>query len=90
MDDSEGVSGFALFLFAAGPATGIFVWARIQAKYRNRAARYMPERVVAHKLVSITNEDTFVKKTVSQSSSLSGRNEASHHERAKFTKTVKG
>lgn len=85
--DSSGAIAFALF--AAGPAAGIATWSWIQAKYRNRSARYMPERTVAHKVTKLTPEDAFSKRIVSTESSISGRNESNHTLRLPFSKAVK-
>jgi hypothetical protein len=86
---SEGSSGLAFALFAAGPATGLFISGWIRAKYRNKGARYMPERVVKHTITKMTEDDKFLKKIVSRSSSISGRNDQSPAQRAQFTRTTK-
>lgn len=88
-DSSEGSSGIALALFAAGPATGIFIAAWIRSKYRNRRARYMPERVVKHTITAMVQDDTFLRKVVSRSRSISGRNDQAPAQRAQFTRTTK-
>ena len=85
-DDSGGI---AFILFAAGPAAGLGAWMWIQARYRNRGARYMPERVVKYEAKNIKAEDAFLKKIVSRSSSIEGRNDGSPHVRAAFTKVTK-
>ncbi len=89
MDDSEGTGALVLALFAAGPGAGLVLWGWIQAKYRNRAARYMPERTVAHEVHNLEAEDTFLKDIVSENSSVDGRNERSHTVRLKVSKAVK-
>lgn len=89
MDDSEGTGALVFALFAAGPGAGIVLWGWIQAKYRNKAARYMPERVVHHQVHNLKAEDAFVKDIVSTNSSIDGRNESSHTVRAKTTKAIK-
>jgi hypothetical protein len=82
MNDSDGSGGLAFALFIAGPATGFAIWAWIHARYRNKGARYRPDQVVAHTVARLDQNDAFVKRTVSKSSSLSGRNEGSHDQRA--------
>jgi hypothetical protein len=90
MSSSSGNNGgLAFALFAAGPAAGIGTWVWIQAKYRNRSARYMPEKVVKYEAKNIKADDAFVKKIVSRSSSIEGRNDTSPQERAKYTKVTK-
>jgi hypothetical protein len=89
MDDSEGSGALALALFAAGPGAGIVLWGWIQAKYRNKAARYMPERVVHHQVHNLAADDKFVKDIVSTNSSIDGRNESNHTLRAPQTKAIK-
>ena len=86
---SDNGGGLALFLFAAGPAAGLGTWLWIQARYRNRGARYMPERVVKYEAKNIKADDAFVKKITSRSSDVEGRNDGSPHVRAKFTKVTK-
>lgn len=86
---SDDNGGIAFFLFAAGPAAGLGTWMWIQAKYRNRGARYMPERVVKYEAKNIKADDAFVKKITSRSSSIDGRNDGSPHVRAKLTKVTK-
>ena len=88
-DSSSNSGGIAFALFAAGPATGIFISGWIRAKYRNRGARYMPERVVKHTITKLTQDDKFLKKIVSRSTSISGRNDQSPEQRARYTKTTK-
>ncbi len=90
MNDSGDSGGIAFFLFAVGPATGIGIWMWIQAKYRNKNARYKPESTVAHTITDVVQEDKFSRKIVSRSRSIKGRNEKDHHERARVSRVVKG
>ena len=90
MNDSEGSGGIAWFIFALGPGTGIAIWMWIQAKYRNRNARYKPETTVAHTITNVVQEDKFTRKIVSRSRSITGRNERDHHERARVSRVVEG
>jgi hypothetical protein len=71
----DGVGAIVFFLFAAGPAAGLGIWGWINARYRNRAARYMPEKVVHHKVNRLDSDDAFAKKIVSTSGSIDGRND---------------
>jgi hypothetical protein len=89
MSSSSDSGGIAVLLFAAGPAAGIGTWMWIHAKYRNRGARYMPERVVKFEAKNIKADDAFVKKIVSRSSSVEGRNDGSPHVRASYAKVTK-
>jgi hypothetical protein len=89
MSSSSDNGGIAFALFAAGPAAGVGTWVWIQAKYRNRSARYMPERVVKYEAKNLKADDAFVKHIVSRSSSIEGRNDGSPHVRAAYTKTTK-
>lgn len=90
MNDSEGSGSIAWFLFALGPGSGIAIWAWIQAKYRNKNARYKPESTVDHTITNVVHEDTFTRKIVSRSRSITGRNESNHHQRARVSRVVKG
>lgn len=81
-DSDSGIGAAIIALFAAGPATGIFVYGSIQAKYRNRSARYMPERVVKYEAKNMEIQDAFTGSITSHSSSISGRNERDHATRA--------
>lgn len=90
MNDSGDSGGIAFFLFAVGPAIGIGIWMWIQAKYRNRSARYKPETTVAHTITKVVKQDKFTRKIVSESTSITGRNERDHHERARVSGVVKG
>ena len=56
---SNGVGFVEVALFVAGPASGIFVYQSIQAKYRNRKARYMPERDVSRAVTDMVITDEF-------------------------------
>jgi hypothetical protein len=86
---SSNSGGLALALFAAGPAAGIGTWVWIQAKYRNKNARYMPEKVVKYEANDLKADDAFAKKIVSRSSDIERRNDTSPQVRAKFTKVTK-
>jgi hypothetical protein len=86
---SSNSGGLALALFAAGPAAGIGTWAWIQAKYRNKNARYMPEKVVKYETKDLKADDAFVRKIVSRSSNIEGRNDTSPQVRARYTNVVK-
>ena len=87
-DSSSGVAFLEFALFAAGPASGIFVYSSIQAKYRNRSARYMPERDVARAVTDMVVTDEFTEKVTVDNSSIDGRNDSSHAERAAFSKVT--
>ncbi|PKQ25239.1 MAG: hypothetical protein CVT64_11085 [Actinobacteria bacterium HGW-Actinobacteria-4] len=89
MDDAEGTGALVIALLLAGPGAGLVLWGWIQAKYRNRAARYMPERVVHHQVHNLTTDDAFIKDIVTENSSVEGRNESSHHVRAATSKAIK-
>lgn len=86
---SDNGGGIAFFLFAAGPAVGLGVWMWIQAKYRNRSARYMPERVVSYQATNLKADDAFVRHLVSRSANIKGRNDGSPASRAKNAKFTK-
>lgn len=88
MDDSDG-SGLAWLIFAIGPGTGIAIWSWIQAKYRNKNARYKPEATVDHSVTHTAADDQFVRKITSGSRHMSGRNESKHHQRAAYHRVVK-
>ncbi len=90
MSDGDGAGGIVLFLFAAGPATGFMIYAGIVAKYRNRSARYMPEKVVDYKVTDLRSEDAYVRRHQSGSRYISGRNDTAPHQRAKYVKAIKG
>lgn len=87
--DEDGVFGLACILFMAGPAVGLAIWGSIKAKYRNKAARYMPDRVVSHKVTRLDADDTFRRKFTSRMSSIEGRNEKDTHIRARHTRAFK-
>ena len=87
MGDGEGA--IILFLFAAGPAAGLAIYGWIHARYRNRNARYMPERVVAHTVTKLTPTDAFAQKIVSRNSSIDGRNDGDPSVRAPHWKAIK-
>ncbi len=90
MNDSGDSGGIAWFIFALGPGSGIAIWAWIQAKYRNKNARYKPESTVDHTITNVVQEDQFTRRIVSRSRSIRGRNDSSHHERARVSGVVKG
>lgn len=74
--------GIGFFFFIIGPVAGFAVWGWIHATYRNRAARYMPERVVEHTVDNLTGDDVFIKRLQTRASSLEGRNDNEPHVRA--------
>ena len=86
---NDGAGAIALFLFLSGPAAGLAIWGWIKARYRNRGARYMPERVVAHTVTKLTPTDAFTKKIVSRSGSIDGRNDGDPSMRAPQWKAIK-
>lgn len=88
-DSSDGNLGVAGFLFISGPAAGLFVYNRIQAKYRNRSARYMPERDVARDVADMVVEDAFTEEATVANSSITGRNDGTPAVRAAFSKVIK-
>lgn len=88
MSDSNGVVAVAGALFLAGPLAGAAVRASIQSKYRNRSARYMPERDVARAVTDMVVEDAFTEKKTVDNSSITGRNEATPAVRAAFSKVT--
>ncbi len=90
MNDSDSSGGIGWFLFLLGPGTGFAIWAWIQAKYRNKDARYKPESTVDHTITNMVQGDTFTRKIVSRSQSISGRNDSSHHQRARVSGVVNG
>jgi len=90
MNDSESSGSIAWFIFALGPGTGIAIWMWIQAKYRNKNARYKPESTVDHTITNLVQDDKFTRKIVSRSRSIKGRNDSSHHERARVSRVVEG
>ena len=87
-NSSSGVGFVEIALFVSGPASGIFVYQRIQAKYRNRSARYMPERDVARAVTDMVVTDEFTEKVTVDNSSIDGRNDSSPAERAEFSKVT--
>ncbi len=89
MNNSDDSGSIAWFIFALGPGTGIAIWMWIQAKYRNKGARYKPETTVAHTITNVVQDDKFTRKIVSRSRSITGRNERDHHERARVSRVVK-
>lgn len=88
-DSSDGNLGLAGILFVSGPAAGFFVYQSIQAKYRNRNARYMPERDVSRAVSDMVVEDAFVEEVIVDNSSITGRNDANPAVRAPFSKVTK-
>ncbi|NYI41950.1 hypothetical protein [Demequina lutea] len=85
---SNGVGFVEVALFVAGPASGIFVYQSIQSKYRNRGARYMPERDVSRAVTDMVVEDTFTERVTVDNSSTTRRNEATPAVRAAFSKVT--
>ncbi len=90
MNDSGDSGSIAWFIFALGPGSGIAIWTWIQAKYRNKNARYKPESTVAHTITNVVQNDQFTRKITSRSRSINGRNERDHHERARVSGVVEG
>jgi hypothetical protein len=88
VSDSNGVVAVAGFLFLSGPLAGAAVRASIQAKYRNRGARYMPERDVARAVTDMVVEDAFKEKVTVDNASIIGRNDSSPAVRAAFSKVT--
>jgi hypothetical protein len=86
---SNGVGFVEVALFVAGPASGIFVYQSIQSKYRNRKARYMPERDVSRAVTDMVITDEFTGQATVENSSIAGRNDATPAARAKFSKVTK-
>jgi hypothetical protein len=86
---SNGVGFVEVALFVAGPASGIFVYQSIQAKYRNRKARYMPERDVSRAVTDMVITDEFTGQATVDNKSIAGRNETTPAVRAKFSKVTK-
>ena len=74
---------FALLLFAAGPGAGVAVWMWIQARYRNRSARYRPEEAVHTRLVDLRRNDALVRHLRTRSGSIDGGNELRPEQRAR-------
>ncbi len=90
MSDSGNSAGaIAVALFAAGPATGVFIYASIQAKYRNRKARYMPEKVVDYKVERMDVNDNYAGTFTTKRGSVQGRNESDHAQRAPSVRMTK-
>jgi|GEM_PF-932601 len=85
---SDGSGGLVLFLFAIGPLAGLAIWGYIKARYRNRGARYMPERVVDFTVTSLEKGDTFVRETTSSSARLTGANNDQPNVRAATVNVV--
>ncbi len=82
-DGGGGVAFVALLLFAAGPAAGWGTWWWIHNRYRNRDARYRPDRTVAHHVSGLTGEDHPKGSFRSKSGSTDGRNEQEPDRRAR-------
>lgn len=89
MNDSNDSGNIAWIIFLLGPGSGVAIWMWIQAKYRNRSARYKPETTVAHTITNMVKEDALIRRLRSRSRSISGRNETSHHTRARVSRVVK-
>lgn len=83
--DDGGSAGLAFFLFAAGPAAGIGIWAYVYNRYRNKSARYKPETEVHSQVTNLVENDQFVKKFQTKRSSIEGNNAQSPHERARIS-----
>ena len=86
---SSGVGYVEIALFVAGPTSGIFVYQSIQAKYRNRNARYMPERDVSRAVTDMVITDEFAGRATVDNKSISGRNDSTPAVRAKFSRVTK-
>jgi len=89
MSDSDGAGGLVFLLFAAGPATGFAIYTGIMAKYRNRAARYMPEKVVDFTVKDLRSSDEYVRRHQTSMRQISGRNDTTPQVRAAYVKAVK-
>lgn len=83
---SDGTPFLILLLLAAGPAAGVGVWAWIQARYRNRSARYRPQDSSHHRVVSVRQDDAYVRRLQTSRSSVDGRNESRHDQRAQVSR----
>lgn len=88
-NSSNGVGFVEIALFVAGPASGIFVYQSIQAKYRNRKARYMPERDVARAVTDMVITDEFTGRATVDNKSIKDRNDSTPAVRARFSKVTK-
>ena len=80
---SDGSAVIGLILFALGPGAGVAVWMWIQARYRNRSARYRPEEVVQTHLVDLRGDDALVRHLRTKSGSIDGGNELRPEQRAR-------
>jgi len=89
-DGGSGGGVLALLLFAAGPAAGWGTWVWIQNRYRNRSARYRPDRTVAHHVSSLTGDDQPRGRYRSKSSTIDGRNDDSPDRRARNSQYFHG
>lgn len=87
-DSSSGIGFVEIALFVAGPASGIFIYQSIQSKYRNRHARYMPERDVARAVTDMVVKDEFTERLTVDNPSTEGRNESTPSVRAAFSKVT--
>jgi len=85
-DNTVAIAGF---LFLSGPLAGAAVYRAIQAKYRNRSARYMPERDVAREVSDMVVKDEFVARETVSNSQTRGRNDTTPAVRAPFSKVTK-
>ncbi|WP_062204342.1 hypothetical protein [Demequina salsinemoris] len=88
--DGGGLGFFALLLFAAGPAAGWGTWTWIQRRYRNREARYRPDRTVAHHVSSLTGDDQPRGRFRSRSAYTSDRNDGAPDQRARHAQYFHG
>ena len=89
MSNGEGTAAVVGALFLAGPVSGIAVYKSIQAKYRNRSARYRPEEVVAHEVHNLVVEDVFVERFTTKATQVEGRNDNAPEVRAQYSKATK-
>ena len=87
-DSDSGLIG--LLLLAVGPASGVGVYMWIQARYRNRAARYRPDQTVAYTVSSLTGDDQPRGRYSTKSGSISGRNENQPDARASVSRMFHG
>jgi len=88
-DSGNNTVAIAGFLFLSGPIAGAAVYRAIQAKYRNRGARYMPERDVAREVADMVVKDEFVGRHTVSNSMITGRNDHSPAVRAPFSTVTK-
>ncbi|WP_084125907.1 hypothetical protein [Demequina sp. NBRC 110054] len=89
--EGDGGSLFiALLLIASGPAAGWWTWRSIHKRYRNREARYRPDRSVAHTVSSLTGHDEPRGRFTTTESSTRDRNESEPDRRARDSRYFHG